>query len=153
MDIFESLENLEVSEACFDEIMDIVEEVINELNKYEQYKVDKDPKLKKELENRQEALKDIGDIKKERNNAYTAFRAEDILADENRDALERDRSVEGVKMPKISYSRPDRRGKRDKSYSGYKKIRTEQSQRGSSKDVWNSMDPLMNKVRKANNML
>ena len=31
MDIFESLENLEVSESCFDEIMGIVEEIINEL--------------------------------------------------------------------------------------------------------------------------
>ena len=33
MKIFESLENLEVSEACFDEIMGIVEEIINELDK------------------------------------------------------------------------------------------------------------------------
>ena len=32
MNIFESLENLQVSEACFDEIMGIVEEYINELN-------------------------------------------------------------------------------------------------------------------------
>ena len=31
MDIFESLENLEISEECFNDIMDIVEEVINEL--------------------------------------------------------------------------------------------------------------------------
>ena len=31
MDIFESLENLNVSEECFDEIMGLVEEVINEL--------------------------------------------------------------------------------------------------------------------------
>ena len=31
MDIFESLENLNVSEECFDDIMDIVEEYINEL--------------------------------------------------------------------------------------------------------------------------
>lgn len=30
MDIFESLENLEISEECFNEIMDIVEEIINE---------------------------------------------------------------------------------------------------------------------------
>lgn len=33
MDIFESLEQLPVSEACFDEIMDMVEEVIEESNK------------------------------------------------------------------------------------------------------------------------
>ena len=33
MDIFESLENLNVSEECFDEIMGIVEEVINEVSK------------------------------------------------------------------------------------------------------------------------
>ena len=45
--IFESLENLNVSESCYNEIMDIVEEVINELNKYEQYKVNKNPGLKK----------------------------------------------------------------------------------------------------------
>ena len=32
MDIFESLENLQVSEACFDDIMGIVEEVINEVS-------------------------------------------------------------------------------------------------------------------------
>ena len=32
MDIFESLENLNVSEACFSEIMDIVEEIINEVS-------------------------------------------------------------------------------------------------------------------------
>ena len=32
MDIFESLENLQVSEGCFDEIMGIVEEYINELH-------------------------------------------------------------------------------------------------------------------------
>lgn len=32
MGIFESLENLEVSEACFDEIMGIVEEIINEIS-------------------------------------------------------------------------------------------------------------------------
>ena len=31
MDIFESLENLEISEECFDEIMGLVEEYINEL--------------------------------------------------------------------------------------------------------------------------
>lgn len=31
MDIFESLENLNVSEGCFNEIISIVEEVINEL--------------------------------------------------------------------------------------------------------------------------
>ena len=30
MDIFESLENLEVSEECFDEIMGMVEELLNE---------------------------------------------------------------------------------------------------------------------------
>ena len=33
MDIFESLENLNVSEECFDEIMGLVEEVINEVSK------------------------------------------------------------------------------------------------------------------------
>ena len=33
MNIFESLENLNVSEECFDEIMGIVEEYINELDK------------------------------------------------------------------------------------------------------------------------
>lgn len=33
MDIFESLENLSVSEECFNSIMDIVEEYINERNK------------------------------------------------------------------------------------------------------------------------
>lgn len=33
MDIFESLENLEISEECFDEIMDMVEEIIDETNK------------------------------------------------------------------------------------------------------------------------
>ena len=32
MDIFENLENLEISEECFDEIMDIVEEIINEVS-------------------------------------------------------------------------------------------------------------------------
>lgn len=32
MDIFESLENLNVSEECFDEIMGIVEEIINEVS-------------------------------------------------------------------------------------------------------------------------
>ena len=32
MDIFESLENLPVSEECFDEIMGIVEELINEVS-------------------------------------------------------------------------------------------------------------------------
>ena len=31
MDIFESLENLPISEACFDEIMDMVEELIDEV--------------------------------------------------------------------------------------------------------------------------
>ena len=30
MNIFESLENLQISEACFDEIMDMVEELLNE---------------------------------------------------------------------------------------------------------------------------
>ena len=33
MDIFESLENLEVSEECFDDILTITEEIINERNK------------------------------------------------------------------------------------------------------------------------
>ena len=33
MDIFESLENLNVSEECFEEIMGLVEEVINEVSK------------------------------------------------------------------------------------------------------------------------
>ena len=33
MDIFENLENLNVSEECFDDIMSIVEEVINEVSK------------------------------------------------------------------------------------------------------------------------
>ena len=32
MDIFESLENLNVSEECFDDIMGIVEEIINEVS-------------------------------------------------------------------------------------------------------------------------
>ena len=32
MNIFENLENLEVSEACFNDIMDIVEEIINEVS-------------------------------------------------------------------------------------------------------------------------
>ena len=32
MNIFESLENLNVSEECFDEIMDIIESIINELH-------------------------------------------------------------------------------------------------------------------------
>ena len=32
MDIFESLENLQVSKECFDDIMDIVEEIISEVS-------------------------------------------------------------------------------------------------------------------------
>ena len=32
MNIFESLENLEISEECFNEIMDIVEEILSEYN-------------------------------------------------------------------------------------------------------------------------
>ena len=32
MNIFESLENLNVSEECFDDIINIVEEIINQLN-------------------------------------------------------------------------------------------------------------------------
>lgn len=35
MDIFKSLENLNVSEECFDEIMDIVEELLSEEDNYE----------------------------------------------------------------------------------------------------------------------
>ena len=37
MDIFENLENLNVSEECFDSIMDIVEELISESNRARKY--------------------------------------------------------------------------------------------------------------------
>ena len=37
MDIFESLENLNVSEECFDDIMGIVEELLNESNRARKY--------------------------------------------------------------------------------------------------------------------
>ena len=37
MDIFESLENLNVSEECFDEIMGIVEEILSESNRARRY--------------------------------------------------------------------------------------------------------------------
>ena len=145
MNIFESLENLAVSEECFDDIMGIVEEYINELNKYDQYRVDKDPKLKKEIENRQEALRGIGEIRKSVKNAFAGHKAVDTLADENREALGRN-DKEGYS--KISYASPERHAKVDPTFSDQKAIRTEQSRRGSSKDVWNRMDPLMNKVRK-----
>ena len=57
MDIFESLENLSVSEECFDDIMDIVEEILSEEiefnpfeyalkhNKYSQAKQDYDSQV------------------------------------------------------------------------------------------------------------
>ena len=37
MDIFESLENLEISEECFDDIMSIVEELLSESNRARRY--------------------------------------------------------------------------------------------------------------------
>ena len=37
MDIFESLENLEISEECFDEIMGIVEDIVSESNRARRY--------------------------------------------------------------------------------------------------------------------
>ena len=147
MDIFENLENLQVSEACFDEIMGIIEEYILELNKYDQYRVDKDPKLKKEIEKRQEALKDIGDDKKFHNRPGMAFRAVDLLADQNREALGRDDDFNGTKISKVSFERPERFHKADPTYKGRRALRTEQSQRGSSKDVWNRMDPLIRKAK------
>ena len=39
MDIFESLENLNVSEECFDFIINMVEEIINELKDEDAFKV------------------------------------------------------------------------------------------------------------------
>ena len=154
MDIFESLENLEVSEECFNDIMGIVEQYILELNKYEQYKLDKNPELKKEVEKRQEALKEIGDLRKEVDSTYAGHTAVDTLADENREALKRNEPLIGHhRISKVSFSRPERHSKIDKNYSGQKAIRTEQSQRGSSKDVWNSMDPLMHKVRKVKGLV
>lgn len=149
MDIFESLENLNVSEECFNEIVGLVEEVINELNKYEQYKVDNNPKLKKEIGSRQAALKQIGDMRKREGNSYLSSRAVDLLADENRDALGRDEDSRGIRISKVSYTSPERHAKGDTSYSGQKAIRTEQSQRGSTKDLWNRNDPLTDKMRKA----
>jgi hypothetical protein len=48
MDIFESLENLNVSEECFDEIIGIVEELINEDIKSYIVKKYGEPKFNKE---------------------------------------------------------------------------------------------------------
>lgn len=41
MNIFESLENLNVSEACFNDILNIVEEIISETKKESKEKRDK----------------------------------------------------------------------------------------------------------------
>lgn len=60
MDIFESLENLNVSEECFDEIMGLVEELINEdiLSAIHKYKTkqDKDKLMKRALDNQNKEL-------------------------------------------------------------------------------------------------
>lgn len=149
MDIFESLENLNVSEECFEDIIGLVEEYIHELNKYEQHVVDKNPELKEKIESNQAASKEIGKIRKDTENPYKGHRAMKILANLNRDLLGRDNNIDGTRVSKVSYSSPDREAKVDPTNSKYKAIRTEQSQRGSSKDVWNSMDPLMDKVRRA----
>lgn len=50
MNIFESLENLNVSEECFDEIMGLVEELLNEDN-IEKYIVKRGGKSAKRIEN------------------------------------------------------------------------------------------------------
>ena len=61
MNIFESLENLQVSECCFDEIMGMVEEVINEdiLSAIHKYKTkqSKDKLIDKALDNQGKELK------------------------------------------------------------------------------------------------
>ena len=152
MSILESLKNLNVSEECFNDIISIVEEMINELNKYEQHKVDNDPKLKKALKKNQDALKEIGDDRKYFKNPYIGHKAVNALADANRDLLNRDEGTGANRTPNNTFNPPERFFKGNKNYSNRKKLRTEQSQRGSSKDPWRRGDNLADKERKANGL-
>ncbi len=63
MDIFESLENLNVSEECFDDILSIVEEYINEVsvNMWTKKAKSSYPKRQEEVESKEkEYLKSLG---------------------------------------------------------------------------------------------
>ena len=72
MNIFESLENLNVSEECFNSIMDIVEEIINEISD----DLAQQPWRRKEEISKKRRKKAISGTEKERIDYEDAFNDE-----------------------------------------------------------------------------
>ena len=134
MDIFESLENLNVSEECFNDIMGIVEEIINERNKENRQKK-KDWEMKRtpeispfygdekkfRLPKRESGIKGVKKHLRNENHV-AADSAVDAIASGSRDDLGRTQNP-------VSFSQPS---EFNKTHS--KETRKEQSQRGSAKD-------------------
>ena len=142
MDIFESLENLNVSEECFEDIIGIVEEILNERNKenresrrnWELTRGYKTPEYTTSKDNVLKGEEAIKDLKAEagKRPRYFVQQAVDAIARGNRVAL-------GREQDPVSYTEPDEwyktYGQRFNKEKG-KEYRKEQSQRGSIKDPY-----------------
>lgn len=64
MDIFESLENLNVSEECFNDIMGIVEDLLSTINKSNKSAKEKETLKKKAEDNQEKELHTLHNYKK-----------------------------------------------------------------------------------------
>ncbi len=134
MNIFENLENLNISENCFNEIMDIVEAVINERNKGNREK-------KKEWEMKRGGYPETPTNPTDSKEKYIKQGENVIKALKRHDKYVEPKSIEhvsqgiravlGRQQNPVSYRDPS---EFDKTYSTEK--RTVQSQRGSSKDPY-----------------
>lgn len=134
MDIFESLENLNVSEECFDEIMGLVEELILERNQENRQK-------KKDWETRKvpETSPFYGDSKEFRLKGreatikglkkHSSDKGSFLIQDAIDKIAQGSRTDLGREQSPVSFTKPS---EWSKDYS--KESRKEQSQRGSTKD-------------------
>ena len=107
MDIFENLENLNVSEACFEDILSILEEYINEVtvgklaraieNVKEKRKQDAENAIQKAKEAREKYLQNRHD-----DNAYIEYDKARDAADKAKSKHENSMWLDAAKLPKNS---------------------------------------------------
>lgn len=92
MSVFENIENLEVSEACFNDIIDIVEAILSEaegiMPLMKKHKGDKKKAIKEWVKQRNQELKDAGktfaEANRLKNNAFKSYKRGDMSVS-NRD--------------------------------------------------------------------
>ena len=154
MDIFESLENLNVSEECFDEIMGLVEELLSEGEKVDNYYRTKLEKVNQDLASAKSHQRKLNNtVDKKTNKEYKKAVNKNFIANDaayqdymnaSSHARELDQEFGGEHDPN-DYTDKGTQDRADQAIGNLKKVGNQFSKEG--KQVYASIKELMNKKR------